>query len=104
MSTRKASWRGRPGTLSDDNLCAQAFRGWPASANQLEHAFHGGSAQSKFGLADGGQRYAEMFTDENVSKASKREVIRDSKALTEEDGGRANGDEVVDGLNGGRAR
>ena len=73
------------------------------AAQQGLHGFHGGGNQSVLRVTDGGQRDAEIFAGENIAEADDREVLGNAEALVEKSFGGADGDEVVDGLHGGRA-
>ena len=92
------------GALADDDFAAEPFRGGTCAAKEFHHAVHCRRSETQLRLADGGQRHAEMFADENISEDDEREVIRDFQALTEEHIRRADRDEVVDGLDRGGAR
>jgi hypothetical protein len=92
---------GGGGALADDDFGGEAFVLGAFAAQKPGHGVHGGDAETKLRLTDGGQWNAEMFAGQNIAEADDRELLRDFDSLIEKRIGATDGDEIVHGLDRG---
>ena len=78
--------------MADDEVAGETFGRGACASHEFQHAVHRGGAEAELGLADGGERDAEVFADEDVPETDEGKVIGNLQSLAEENVRRADGD------------